>query len=110
MAITNRKKGHDFERQVVLGFRTHGFPNAKRHDESVPNAVLGYDLENTGPFLVQCKCLTHYAPISAIFELPATSKVPLLITQSDDGPAMAVLPFASLLQMITGRLAAREDF
>lgn len=108
--VTNRKKGHDFERQVTLAFRTHGFPNAQRHDESVPNAVLGYDLENTGPFLVQCKRLAQYAPISCIFELPATSKIPLLITQSDDGPAMAVLPFTFLLQLITGRVASREEF
>ncbi len=48
MTTTNRKKGHDFERRVVAAFRSHGYPNAKRHDEQASGAVLGYDIENTG--------------------------------------------------------------
>jgi hypothetical protein len=110
---TNRKKGHDFERRVVAALRSHGFPNAKRHDEQAPGAVLGFDIENTAPFIIQCKRHQAYAPISAIFEIPATSLTPVLITQPDDTsqPAMAVLPFSAFLMLLSNHLPPTpEDF
>jgi hypothetical protein len=109
---TNRKKGHDFERRVVAAFRSHGFPKAIRHDESIPGAILGYDIDHTGPFRVQCKRLQNYAPISNIFEIPnSDAYIPLLITQPDDGKAMAVLPFSAFLQLISGCMPKlKEEF
>lgn len=109
--VTNRKRGHDFERRVVAAFRSHGYPNAQRHDESAPGAVLGYDLENTGPFIVQCKNLATYAPISAINEIPPSSLTPVLVTQSATGPAMAVLPFSAFLMLLSKQTPPLpEDF
>lgn len=108
MSGKNREKGLQFERRCVAAFRRF-FPHAQRHDESAPGAILGYDLENTGPFIIQCKRKQEYAPITAIHELPASSKVPLLITEPDDGPAMAVLPFSALLRLMESGLEGLSD-
>jgi hypothetical protein len=60
-----RKKGHDFERKVAQDFRSMGFPEAIRALEY--QAGLGYDLNGTKPFLVQCKALNKTPNIPQVF-------------------------------------------
>lgn len=51
-----RKKGHAYERKVANDFRKLGWVKCKRHLEyQSGEAELGQDLDNTYPFLVQCK-------------------------------------------------------
>lgn len=57
MGKAQRVKGHSYERKIANDFKKLGWPNAKRHLEyQSSEAELGQDLDNTYPFLVQCKC------------------------------------------------------
>ena len=93
-----RNKGLNFERFIALKFKSVGFPDAKRHLESQIEEALGYDLDNTGPFVVQCKAWKEYASISKINEIKITNKIPLLITKGDNKPAMVVMPLEDFLK------------
>lgn len=53
-----RVKGHSFERHVAK-LLADLYPEVKRHLESQRQEALGYDLDNTGPFRLQCKKGTH---------------------------------------------------
>lgn len=111
-----RKKGHDFERQLVTEFRAKGWDKAARNLEFSQDAILGIDLKNTDPFLIQAKRLAQYAPISRIFEIPnLPGKIPVLITKPDspNGPAMAVLSLTDFLSLISPQSPSpptAEDF
>tara|TARA_Y100000593_G_scaffold19936_2_gene39959 strand:- start:4895 stop:5260 length:366 start_codon:yes stop_codon:yes gene_type:complete len=50
----SRRKGHNWERKCAQLFREIGWSNARRHLEYQGND-LGKDLEETKPFIVQCK-------------------------------------------------------
>lgn len=101
-----RKKGHDFERWTVLQIISI-CPAAKRHLEYQKGEANGVDLDNTGPFLIQCKRGRKYASLSAIEEIkiPAGKKfkgrdfIPVLVTRGDDKPALACLPFKDFLEL-----------
>jgi hypothetical protein len=71
MPINVRKKGHDYERQVANEFVALGWSNAKRHLEyQSSEAEAGQDLDNTDPFLIQCKCGRHLpAPLNILDQI-----------------------------------------
>lgn len=97
----NRAKGHDFERKVVNAFRNAGWLTAKRHLEFQAAECKGYDLDNTTPFVIQCKHLKTYAPIAVINEIQApSSAVPVLITKPESGPTVACLRFRDFMRMV----------
>ncbi len=97
-----RSKGHGFEREIAKELQVI-FPNARRQLEYHADDAKGIDLQNTGPYLFQCKRYREYAPIDWIEEIQSDFKngeVPILVTQANDKRAMAVLPFDDLLQML----------
>lgn len=98
MTTAQRLKGHNFERQVAADLR-RVFPDAARNLSEPRDGHTGVDLVNTGAFAVQCKRYRNYAPIAAIEEINGPG-VPLLVTKADGKPAMAVLPFDALLQLL----------
>lgn len=95
----SRTKGHSFEREIATRFRVV-YPHAQRNLNEVRHSD-GFDLENTGRYLIQCKRLKKYASITKIFEVPEIDgKVPMLITKGDRLPTMAVLPLDELLKLL----------
>lgn len=106
----SRRKGYQFEREVAILLREI-YPEARRHLEYQDAEANGVDLINTGRFKIQCKKLADYVPINRINEIQYdpcfTLEIPVLVTAADGKPAMAVLPFLDLVELI-GRIEERE--
>lgn len=103
MSKSQRRKGHDFEREIARDFQKIGFPDARRHLEYHSRDANGVDLQGTGPYAVQVKRHKQYAPITAIEEIATLGNIglrPLLITKADNKPTMAVLPWEDLKELI----------
>ena len=97
---TARRKGHQFERDVANKFKKL-YPFAKRHLEMQKAEALGFDIDNTGPFKIQCKAYKDYVPISRIKEAPnGKNDIPLLITKGDNKPAVACMYLDDLLSIL----------
>ncbi len=96
----SRTKGHSFEREVAAAFRLV-FPEARRQLEYHVKDALGVDLQETGPYRIQCKRLKKYASIAAINEVVSTPPhVRILVTRGDNTETMAVLPLTELIRLI----------
>lgn len=118
MGKMQRRKGHSFEREIAQIFRTI-YPDARRKLEYHEKDALGVDIQDTGPFLIQCKRGRNYAPITKIFEIQgATSdKIPLLVTKGDNRETMVALPLEAFMRLlkdfgeahITTTLPAQDD-
>ena len=79
-----RRKGHSFERTCAKVLRPL-YPDVKRHLENQRQEALGFDLDNTGPFLFQCKAYMQYAPVTKIEEvIHNKDQMPALITKADN--------------------------
>ena len=79
----SRNKGHNWERECATLLKPI-FPSAKRKLEYQVEEAKGYDLENTGPFLIQCKRGKKYCSISKIDEPQCEeNQMPMLITKGD---------------------------
>ncbi len=97
-----RHKGHSFEREIAKELQCI-FPKARRQLEYHQDDAKGFDLQNTGHYLFQCKRYREYAPIEWIEEIQSDFKnneTPILVTQANDKRAMAVLPWDDFLQML----------
>ena len=80
----SRNKGLNFERDTVKALRKMVFPYAKRHLESQKEEAKGYDLDNTGPFKIQCKRYKKYCSVSKIKEVQTQpGEIPVLIQKAD---------------------------
>lgn len=100
--VTNRKKGHDYEREIANRFRLAGWLHAKRHLEFQQAECKGYDLDGTDPFRIQCKCTSTYVPINTIQDIhPSPTTTPLLISKPDVGRAVAVLYLDDLMRILS---------
>ena len=98
----SRAKGLDFERKIAEMLRPI-FPDAKRHLEFQKADCIGVDLDNTGPYRIQCKKLKKYAPISCIEEVKChdwLGEIPVLITAAIDKPPLVVLPLEEWIRLI----------
>ena len=103
MSKLSRTKGHGFEREIAIAFRKAGFPEAKRHLEYQACEAKGIDLDNTGPFKVQCKRGRKYHSLSAIEEIeldPIEGGIPVLVTRGDNKTALAALPLVDFLDLV----------
>lgn len=94
----NRKKGHDFEREIAAEFREMGYEQAKRNLE-YNEGETGIDLVNTGMFDVQCKRRKNYCSVNTIKEIKGY-KMPLLITKANGDEAMAILRWEDLKKIV----------
>ena len=94
----NRNRGLNFERAVAKQLR-HVFPDVGRQLEFQADQANGVDLRNTGVFKIQCKRNKGYCPITEIEEVK-TAGIPVLISKADNKPAMAVIPFENLIELM----------
>lgn len=98
----SRTKGHSFERWVSKKIRGI-FPQAKRKLEYQTEEAKGIDVENAGPYLIQCKRGKRYASLRAIQEVqidPIDGGIPVLITKGDHQEALAAIPFPHFLELV----------
>ena len=97
-----RTKGHAWERQVAQDFQELGWSEARRLLEYNTRDANGIDLQDTFPFLVQCKRHKDYVSINHINEIQTgdDGAIPLLLTKADRKPTMAVLPWTELKKLI----------
>lgn len=103
----SRTKGHSFERHIAKLFRELGlFPFAKRHLENQKEEALGFDLDNTGPFLFQLKRYAKWVSVSKIFEVQKQYEgdIPVLVQKADNQPAISSLFFDDFCRVIEGFL------
>lgn len=102
MGRSARRKGHDFERWVANIFAKI-YSKAKRHLEYQKSEANGIDIENTGPFKIQCKRYKTYAPINCIEEVSTNNPddIPLLITKGDRKRAVVCLYLEDFTKIIT---------
>ena len=101
MGKMSRTKGHDFEREIARDFQSIGYKDAKRNVTEAQTGGQGIDLVGTDIFDVQCKRKRAYSPINTIDEVPVTrDRIRLLITKADRKPAMAVLEWNDLMDLI----------
>ena len=99
MGAYERRKGHQFERDMVNEFKKIGYDKAQRQLEYQEG--FGYDLTGVGRYQPQLKRYKGYAPINKIEEVPAVEgKVPLLITKGDRMPVMVVIPWENFKELI----------
>jgi len=94
----NRKKGHDFEREIAKRLRDIGFRRAKRHLEVQREEANGFDLDHTGPFAIQCKRTKKYASIETINEIKS-DLMPILVTKGNGKPIMVAMTFDDWLKL-----------
>lgn len=104
-----RKKGHDFEREVAAFFRMIGFLQAGRNLEQFQkHKQVGVDLENTGPFRVQCKNHQKYPNLSIIEEITDKSGIPLLIAKANAKRPLVALPLEDFMRMAQLYMASMQ--
>ena len=64
----NRTRGHSFERTTSKMLRENGFPEARRHLEYQKEEANGIDIDNTEPFLIQCKATNNQPNIPKVMK------------------------------------------
>lgn len=98
----SRKKGHDFERFVANELKKV-FPDARRQLEYQSTEARGFDIANTGEYLIQCKRGRKYSSLTAIEEIqmdPIECGVPILVTKGDDKEPLACMPFKHFVKLL----------
>jgi hypothetical protein len=91
MGLSERRKGHGFERKVAVKMRTCGFPLASRLLEYQAQEANGIDLSNTGDWDIQCKNMKKVPNIPSVFrEIHGTGKKVIIFSVTNKGEYAAV--------------------
>lgn len=106
---TNRRKGHNFERQVANDLKEI-FPEAKRHLEYQASECQGVDIDNTGKYRIQCKNTKKYVPVNTIKEIKChPTEVPVVVCKAAWEPSMAILPWEELKVLLRNTYLKESD-
>lgn len=97
MGKRSREKGHTFERLIAASLR-HIYPEAKRKLEYQEDTCVGVDLENTGPWTIQCKRHKTYVPVVTIEEVQGNR--PVVVTKADNRPTMVIMQYEDFLYLL----------
>ena len=107
MSNTNRRKGHDYERQIRREYKELGWSNCEtsRYASKMMDDMK-VDLVNTEPFYIQCKCTKRAPNIRQILnDMPYTSNYNVItwkVPRDNDQYVMMNLDdFFELLTMLT---------
>lgn len=93
----NRRKGHNFEREVAKDFREIGYPDAIRQLEYQEG--LGVDLKNTGLFRIQCKNKKRYVNPD-ILNSQDWDGLPIVVTKANRKKPMAIMFWDDLREIL----------
>tara|TARA_R100001510_G_C7529952_1_gene121815 strand:- start:150 stop:497 length:348 start_codon:yes stop_codon:yes gene_type:complete len=104
---TSRRKGHEYEREIVKRFNELGWDKAvtSRYASKMMDD-LKVDLCNTEPFYIQCKCTKRAPNIRQILkDMPDTSNYNIITWKvpkdNDQYLMMNLEDFIELLKMLT---------
>lgn len=109
MSASQRRKGHNFEREIAIALRSI-FPSARRQIQTsiydkrkLPDVIAG-------PYSIECKCCKRVNVPAAIRQAneEATTLIPVVVFKQDREEIYAALSFkhfCSLLEQIHGRAA-----
>jgi hypothetical protein len=99
----NRKKGHNYERQVAKEMRQF-FPDAKTsRDGARGEDPRGVDLIHTGMFNIQCKARQNLNSFSVLRDMPDDHNINVVFWKRNHEKDVVVLSkedFYELLQII----------
>lgn len=103
MGNKNRRKGHDYERELVKDFKNLGFKNCvtSRYGSKMLDDQ-GIDLMYTGDFAVQAKCYSrnpNYRKVLEEMQIRATD-IPIVFHKVPRGREYCVLYKEDLLELI----------
>lgn len=72
MGKSQRRKGHQFERDTANRYQEAGYSDARRrYEDRGREAEKQVDLMGTHPFAIQCKFWKKYPPINKIEDIEA---------------------------------------
>lgn len=97
-----RTKGHSFERLIAASLRLV-FPGARRQLEYHSRDAKGIDIQECGPYRIQCKKLKSYASVNTIKEVQCDRElgdIPVLVTAGDNLEPVAVLFYSDFLRLV----------
>lgn len=102
MGKLSRQRGASYEREVAKALHKM-FPKARRHLEYHALDANGVDLQDTGPFAIQCKRGRTYAPINKIKEVQCSpDMIPMLVTRADNEESLVVLSLENFIKILGG--------
>lgn len=103
MANKNRRKGHDFEREIVNRMKDLGFDKAvtSRYASKMMDDMK-VDLCNTEPFYIQAKCLGKAPSIRKVLgEMPETENMNVIFWKvPKDNDQYAILHLEDFYEII----------
>lgn len=108
-----RTRGHTFERAVANRLKEEGlYPEAKRHLENQAAEALGFDIDNTEPYYIQCKRNKQYAPITKLEEVQLNKlpdeAVPVLVTKGDRKKEVVCLYLDDFIDLLKAKKIVDE--
>lgn len=98
MGKSQRTKGHSFERNIAKELRKI-YPEARRHLEYQDGEANGIDLQNTGRYKIQCKCLNKQPQIPAVMmeiKNVGDEDIPMVIWKQDGKGTYAAVRFEDM--------------
>jgi hypothetical protein len=108
---SSRRKGHSWEREIAEFLNSCGFSGVKRHLEFQGQEALGYDLDNTEPFVIQAKNHKRpFSPLAAFDEIKHPGYRMAFIKQTNRGWYVALAPETAeyIFKMISPLLPPRK--
>ena len=99
----SRRKGHSFEREIAIECRGLGYPEARRQLEYHADDAKGVDIQNVGPYKIQCKNTAKYVSLNTIKEVQCErylGDIPILIAKAAGEDTLAVLHWSDLKRLI----------
>lgn len=106
MSKYQRTKGANWERVCSIWWRSHGYPFARRK-LSQYQASDGCDIENTEPFIAQCKSGKQINIMKAYKEAQGSSKkgqIPLAMVKYDREEPLVVLSLDDFDKVLNQRI------
>jgi len=98
----NRRKGHQFERDIAIQLREIGYPNAKRHLEYQEGEANGIDISGVPGFAIQCKNKQKYVSVNTIKEIQVEGfDIPIVISKAKREEPMAIMRWEDLMIMMS---------
>lgn len=105
-AKNNRRKGHQFERDVVTQLREIGIPceTSRYSNKKLDDAKVDIDIEDSTPLNIQCKCHNTFKnPISILEEMPEDSNYNIELQKVKRKGVYAIMKaedFFEIIQML----------
>lgn len=100
MGKSQRDKGHSWERECARDLQAHNLPRTRRQLEYHPDDANGVDLQNTGPFSVQCKSVAKMPSFKTIFDAMPEDTLRVLALKVTNKGSYAVVSWVDFMDLL----------